>query len=585
MGEFLSREGTYIMDDLRYQVDLLNALNTNLQTNERMYKLLFETSKRAFLYINYETGNVETLGRWDTFFDFRISEAAELISIVDAFSENDRSELMRLLFIEKEGKQGQILDVKLKDEKTWLSCDVIIHYDDDNRMTDKIIAFSDVTKSKNRQDELVYMAYYDSLTNLYNRNYFIIRLNEFIEKAESENAIVSVLLLDIDDFHNISDARGLVTGDEIIQNLGLYIKSLTDNNVIASRFDSDIFCIAIYDPCGHRSVDSIYRSIKEFLANPMRLTDMTEVSISVSVGVSEYPESSTNGMQLINCAEIVMLQAKRSGKDTIKFFDTAILNDFLRDVEIENKLKEAVHNSNFFMNFQPQYASKDGRLRGVEALIRWKDSSGAMISPAIFIPLAEKNGTIIPIGDFVFETSVKAFMDWKKKFDIDLVLSINISSIQYARPDFVPKVIAIIKKYDMPAECLELEITESVLIEDFKQITSKMLELRDYGIKISLDDFGTGFSSLSYLRGLPINTLKIDKSFIDNIEKDEASKIIVEAIISMSEKLVYETVAEGVETKAQYDYLCSINCDMIQGYYLGKPVDDKGIEELLLRMI
>lgn len=573
------------MDDLRYQVDLLNALNNNLTINERMYKLLFETSKRAFLYINYENGMVETLGKWDKFFDFRITEAAELIKVIDAFSENDRNELRRLLFIEKEGKSEQVLEAKLIDDKTWLSCDIYIHYDENGHMTDKILAFSDVTKNKNRQDELVYLAYYDFLTNLYNRNYFIIRLNEFIEKAAKENTIVSVMLIDIDDFHNISDARGLVTGDEIVQNLGLFLKGLTDNNVIASRFDSDIFCVAIYDPCGHRSVDTIYSSIKEYLSQPIRLTDMTDVSVSVSVGVSEYPESSENGMQLINCAEIVMLKAKKAGKDNIKFFDTAILNDFLRDVEIENKLKEAVHNSNFFMNFQPQFYSETNKLRGFEALIRWKDADGTMISPSEFIPIAEKNGTIISIGDFVFEESVRQFVSWKKKFDLDLILSINISSIQYARPDFVPKVIAILNKYGMSPENLELEITESVLIEDFKLITSKMLELRDYGIKVSLDDFGTGFSSLSYLRGLPINTLKIDKSFIDNVTRDEASRIIIESIISMAEKLGYETVAEGVEEKAQYEYLKSVNCDLIQGFFLGKPMDNLGIEELLLRTI
>lgn len=573
------------MDDLRYQIDLLTALNQKLNAKERMYKLLAETSHRGFLYINYENDSVETIGRWDNFFNFEINEATELTKVCDIFCDADQGELRRLLFIEKEGKNQQSLDCKLKDEKTWVCVDVSVFYDESGNVTDKVVAFSDVTKSKNRQDELSYMAYYDNMTNLYNRNFFITKLKEFVEKASKENVIVSVMLLDIDDFHHISDARGIVIGDEIIQNLGLFIHNLTEKNVIASRFDSDIFCIALYDPCGHRSVDTIYRSIKEFLSTPMRLTDLTEVSVSVSVGVAEYPESSDNALQLINCAEIVMLKAKRSGKDTIKFFDTAILNSFLSDVAIENKLKDAIRESRLFMNYQPQYYASDRGLRGVEALVRWKDEDGSLISPAVFIPLAEKNGTIISIGDFVLEESIKTYMEWKKKFDTDIVLSVNISSIQYNRPDFVPKVLSFINKYGMNPERLELEITESVLIDDFKLITAKMLELRDYGIKVSLDDFGTGFSSLSYLKGLPINTLKIDKTFIDEVSKDDASKVIVETIISMSDKLGFETVAEGVETKDQLEYLAKVKCNLIQGFYLGKPMDDQGIEELLLRLI
>ncbi len=572
------------MEDLRYQVDLLTAINQKLTADEKMYKLLFEASNNGFLFINYETGAAWTLGTWERFFDIQINEATELTKLVDCFCENEQGEIRRLLFIEKEGKYSQSLDVKLKDDKTWVCVTVKVNTDENNNITDKIIIVEDVTRQKLRQDELSYMAYYDILTNLYNRNYFITKLKEYIDKASKENAIVSVMLLDIDDFHHISDVRGIVIGDEIIQNLGLFINNLTEQNLIASRFDGDIFCIAIYDPCGHRSVDTVYRSIKEFLSNPMKLTDLSDVSISVSVGVAEYPESSDNALQLINCAEIVMLKAKKSGKDNIKFFDSAILYNFLNDVNIENKLKNAVHSSNFFINFQPQYYSQTNKLRGVEALVRWKDSDGNLISPSVFIPLAEKNGTIVSIGDFVLEESIKTYMDWKRKFDIDMILSVNISSIQYSRPDFVPKVISIINKYGMNPELVELEITESVLIDDFESIIAKMLELKDYGIRVSLDDFGTGFSSLSYLRGLPINTLKIDKSFIDNLMKDEASRIIVETVITLSDKLGFETVAEGVETKEQLDYLNLAHCNLIQGFFLGKPMDSKGIEELLLRV-
>ena len=574
------------MDDLRYQVDLLTALNQKLKAEERMYRLFFDTSMRAFLYINYENGTAETLGSFDKFFDFSINEAARLPELEDYFSEDSVENFRRLIFVEKEGKDRQALDLKLKDDKTWVCVDVSVFKNEAGEPVEKIFSFTDVTKQKQHQEELSYMAYYDYATGLYNRNYFITKLKDFVDKAGERNAVVSVMLIDIDDFHHINDSKGLVTGDEVIQNLGLFIHDLTEDNVIASRFDSDIFCIAIFDPCGHRSVDTIYRSIKEYLSKPMKLTDMTDESVTVSVGVAEYPESSDNALTLINCAEIVMYKAKRQGRDSIKFFDTAILNSFLKEVSIENKLKEAVTGSGFFMNYQPQFNAKNKRLRGVEALLRWQDSDGNLIGPAQFIPIAERNGTIFSIGDFVLNESIRQYMEWKKKFDLNVILCINISSVQYGKPDFVPKVMATLNKYGMNPELLELEVTEALLKEDFKQITDKMLELRDYGVRVSLDNFGSGFSSLALLKGLPVNTLKIDKSFIEGMLKDDASKVIVESVIDMAKKLGLLTVAEGVETGEQLDYLTEhTGCDLIQGFYLGKPTDEAGIEELMLRLV
>lgn len=574
------------MDDLRYQVDLLTALNQKLKAEERMYRLFFDTSMRAFLYINYENGTAETLGNFNKFFDFTINEAARLPELEDYFSEDSVENFRRLIFVEKEGKDRQALDLKLKDDKTWVCVDVSVFKNESGEPVEKIFSFTDVTKQKQHQEELSYMAYYDYATGLYNRNYFITKLKDFVDKAGERNAVVSVMLIDIDDFHHINDSKGLVTGDEVIQNLGLFIHDLTEENVIASRFDSDIFCLAIFDPCGHRSVDTIYRSIKEYLSKPMKLTDMTDESVTVSVGVAEYPESADNALTLINCAEIVMYKAKRQGRDSIKFFDTAILNSFLKEVSIENKLKEAVSGSGFFMNYQPQFNASNKRLRGVEALLRWKDSDGNLIGPAQFIPLAERNGTIFSIGDFVLNESIRQFMEWKKKFDLNVILCINISDLQFCKTDFVPKVMATLNKYGMNPELLELEVTESLLKGDFKQITDKMLELRDYGVRISLDNFGSGFSSLALLKGLPINTLKIDKSFIEGMLKDDASKVIVESVIDMAKKLGLLTVAEGVETGEQLECLSEhTGCDLIQGFYLSKPTDEAGIEELMLRIV
>ena len=234
------------------------------------------------------------------------------------------------------------------------------------------------------------------------------------------------------------------------------------------------------------------------------------------------------------------------------------------------------------MFFQPQFFAENKKLRGVEALLRWFGDDGkTAVSPSIFVPIAERNGMITTLGKWVIEESMKNFAEWKMQYDYPMIVSINISAIQYKQSDFVNHLVRVMEQYDIAAEEVELEITETVLIEDFEEVIRKLHMLRDYGIKISLDDFGTGFSSLSYLKGMPIDTLKIDKTFVDTILTDGSTQIITESIIHMVKQLGYETIAEGVEEKEQYEYLKGIGCDIIQGYYLGKPMSSGGIKELL----
>ena len=515
-----------------------------------MLKLICETSTSAFVYVNFEDHYVKTVANWDYLFKgVEIREIKDISKIYGEVEEKYVLPLKELLFLEKSGIQSDSAIVRLKDGKTWVECEVSVIYDQMNVPTDKVIRFKNVSKIQNQNDELTYMAYYDVLTGLYNRNYFVRLLADFVRKAEDEQNIVAVMFVDIDDFRKINDGLGIVVGDEVVQQFGQYLSEFNSENVVVSHFNADIYCIAIYNP----------------------------------YGVAEYPEAAKSTLELINCAEIVMFKAKESGKTSIQYFDALILNDFLQNVAIENKLKDAVFNQNFTLNFQPQYHIKDRKLRGMEALIRWKDSDGKMISPAVFIPIAEKNGAIVPIGTWVVEESIRCFADWKKKYTGHFVLSLNISAIQYKKTDFVDIVMQIIRKYDVDPHEIELEITESVLIDNFTEMTEKLCVLREYGFRISLDDFGTGYSSLSYLKGLPIDTLKIDKSFVDAMLVDDNARIITESIVYMVRKLGFETIAEGVETNEQFEYLKSIECDCIQGFLLGKPIPKDEVEKLLLR--
>ena len=418
-----------------------------------------------------------------------------------------------------------------------------------------------------------------------NRNYFVRLLGEYIEKAEKKNDVVSVLVIDIDDFHKINDGYGLVVGDEVVQQLGAFLNSFSGENTIVCHMDSDVYCMAIYAPSGSNSIKEIHKSIQKRMKKPFVMSNGREVFLTVSVGVAEYPEAAMTTLELINCAEIVMYKCKDLGKNAIHFYDTNTLNEFLQSVEIENKLKEAISNQNFELYYQPQYYVGNKRLRGMEALIRWRDGDNKMISPGVFIPIAEKNGAIISIGTWVVEQSIRQYASWRNEYGVHLILSINISARQFEKENFVEFLLKTLRKYELDFTEIELEITESILIEDSEVVTEKLKILKNYGIRISLDDFGTGFSSLSYLKNLPINTLKIDKSFIDTVLSDSATRVITESIVDMVKSLGFESIAEGVEDEQQYKYLHAIGCDVIQGYFLGKPLPASEMEKLIQTMV
>ena len=573
--------GVINTDTKETDMALLESENRRLRRDEKMFRLLCETSNSAFIYYNYREDRIRTIANWDYFFDFSIENIKDFSRLYDKVEEKYAILLREGLFIENHNRDRESFEIQLKEKNLCVEVEVNIVYDADRKPTDKIIRFKDVTKINAQKDEQTYMAYYDILTGLYNRNCFVRILGELLRKATREMRTVAVMFVDFDDFRRVNDGMGIIAGDEVIQLFGQYLSGLMSEQVVISHFSTDIYCIAIYDPCGARSVETIYQVIRERLKTPFRLTDGQEVTMTVSVGVSEYPEAASGTLELINCAEIVMFKAKSKGKDAIQYFDGAILEDFLQTVNIQTMLREVVFEQNFTMNYQPQYYAEDKRLRGVEALIRWKDDEGDSISPAVFIPIAEKNGTIVPIGNWVIEKSVQTYAHWRDTYHYPMLLSLNVSAVQCKQKDFIESLLQIIQKYDVSPEEIELEITETILIEDFGYISGRLARLRETGVKISLDDFGTGFSSLSYLKGLPIDTLKIDKSFVDTMLTDNNTKIIIESIIYMVKRLGYETIAEGVETEEQFAYLKDLSCDIIQGYYLGRPMPDEGIEELL----
>ncbi len=573
------------MEEKNYRIDLLEAQNAKLTKSERIYRMICESSDFGYIYQNLTCDEIQTYGAFENLFGIKLQRVRDFDLLFEKIFEEDRDIVADTFFPEKKGSNFATCECRLINDHVWYRIITRIEKEDDTECIDKIITIMNITKEKAQHSDLLYMAYYDITTGIYNRNYFVSLLTEFISRADREKCRVSLLMIDIDDFKKINDVQGIIVGDELLQQIGSYLKShMIKDKVICSHVNNDIFCVAIYDPTGKYSVENFYKTLKKRFSDAFVMSSGQEISITASVGVAEFPDAGGSALDLINCADIVVYNCKKMGKNILQYFEAPILDDFLKNVDIENKLKEAAFNNNFVMYYQPQYYASSRKLRGVEALIRWRDDAGRMIPPSVFIPIAEKNGLIDSIGQFVVEESIKQYKKWCDFYGEHFKVSINISSLQYKKDDFVDSIMSIIDRNCVDPSEVELEITESILIDDFDAVTAKLTRIRNFGVSISLDDFGTGYSSLSYLKKFPIDTLKVDKSFIDTVLDDTSTRIITESILNMSHAMGFETVAEGVENEKQFNYLTEAGCDVIQGFYLGKPIPAVKVDELLSYM-
>lgn len=578
------------MKDEQYQIDLLTAMNERLMNSEHVYKLACEFSGAAYIYYDLKNERrVELFGAWEELTGENLSrqpydESFMLSLVCDEDQKLVRDNILKLPM----GDEPLVKDIEFrsKHQNKWIKANRVIIKDPNGRPIEKLVRFDDVTKQKKESEEIEYYAYNDVLTGLYNRNHFFTVLRDMLAQADKEETSVEFMLVDIDNFKKINDSLGLVYGDELVQNLALYIKNLSTEKIKVARYGSDVFAIAVFDPCGKSCSDMIFKSIRDRLKKPIILTNKAEVMISVSAGVCEYPGCGSDAFEIIKNAEIVLYASKQREKGSISYFSEDILKGYQDEIILENRLNEAIRNEELQVYFQPLYDANSGAMRGAEALIRWLDENDKPIySPLDFISLAEKNGTIIDIGNFVFREVFKSIHEWRVKYRSQYVISINVSAIQLEKTDFVDNLQKLIEIYEVNPELIELEITESVFSNNYDSMIETIRLLRQIGFKISLDDFGTGFSTLSYLKELPINTLKIDKSFIDDICVDDRTANITSSVVEMVKKLNLETVAEGVESNEQLSFLKDVGCDTIQGFLLSRPVKKSEFEKIIIRQM
>lgn len=551
---------------------------------EELYKYISGASNAGFRYVDYETGHIIISDKFKSLFGVTEDEIATDADIEKHVYIDDRQ-----AYIDKkqkiiENKMTSFeFEYRINDGTVWISNTGTLRFDEDGKLTERYSFYKDITETKHRQLELEYMAYFDSETGVYNRNYFMKRLERAISKIPKSCNRVQVLYLDIDNYNVLNDIYGFILGDEVIVQFAKLLNSYTSHDVKVGRFNNDEFAVALFDAESDDAALKLYKDIIKKIEKPIRISDGSEVYISVSVGIASYPTGGKTAVDLIRCADIAMYNVKQHGKNGMFEFEENMLKKFVKNVKLEQELKTAVDNLDFILNYQPQFYSKGRKLRGMEALIRWQKPDGGYVSPAEFIPMAEKNGCIINIGTWVIKHALADFAEFKNKYAYDGIMSINISAIQLREKSFKDILLHYVELNQLEPDSIEIEITESVLIEDFEFTIHILEELRKKGFKISLDDFGTGYSSLSYLKDIPINTLKIDKSFVDTILVDTSTSIITDAVITMVKKLGLETIAEGVETEEQYEYLKNMNCDNIQGFLLGRPMPKNNIIELIMK--
>lgn len=433
------------------------------------------------------------------------------------------------------------------------------------------------TRLEAEKKELYLMARTDSLSGLANRN----SLNEYLERLiptmQRNEKEFAFLFLDIDHFKTVNDSLGHNIGDELLKNISSIIRKTLRPSDFIARVGGDEFVIIIQEYKSYIELSNIIQRIQDHLSQTW-LIQTHPINIGCSIGVAFYPKDGEDIVSLMKNADIAMYEAKKLGRNQYHFFTEELNEAVQKVITLDKQMRQALIDNEYMLYYQPKVDLSNGKILGVEALIRWKNKDNGFISPNEFIPLAEENGFIKELGIWIVDEALNQYVKWRN-LGIDISIAINISAKQFLDKDFEIKFIEKLEEKEINPSKINLEITEYILMDKSDYVQDILKILHNYGIKISLDDFGTGYSSLSYLKKFPIDYLKIDKAFLDDYESS-SGKIFLETIVKMGQMLKMKVIAEGVEKQEQIDYLKSISCNEYQGYYFSKPLSSKDFEAL-----
>lgn len=527
----------------------------------------YYVSSRGFQIVGLSNRDEMTLNTWRSF--IHPTDVAGFERFLNSFVTNPESYA-----------QVQYRVIGSKGNVRWLFCRGKGILDDQNELVRVSGFFTDITERIEAEESINRLAYYDVLTGLPNRVMLFNRLNNYFSEEDAANQSGALLFLDLDDFKKINDTKGHTVGDKVLVDISTELSNNLSYDAIA-RVGGDEFVVLKKD-CDVMSASQLATQIIDIIRKPWSV-DGFEFNMTCSIGIAIFPDDGQDINKLLMNADNAMYQAKDQGKDHFKFYEKSMNDLMVMKIKMQDEIRQGIANHEFVVYYQPQVDFNTLEIVGVEALVRWQHPVKGLLPPGAFIGIAEENGQIIPMGEYILEAACQQSVIWEKSGFTDISIAVNISAKQFSKKTLVEDVLRIIEASGMRPELLDIEITESIAMENLENTVYVINTLKEKGIKFSLDDFGTGYSSLNYLKHLPIDHLKIDKQFVQNVRKDNFEDVVVKAIVEIAHSMALVIIAEGVETTEQFETLKACHCDLVQGYLFSKPVPHKEIEALMIQ--
>ena len=554
------------------------------QAVEKRLRLLgkfFETSNEAVLITDSQAKIIEVNDAFTRITGFEKEEVVGRRPTVLRSYRNSRRAHMQIWksILGKGSWQGEVWDRRKNGEiyPVWLSIGPV--RDDANVVCHYVAIASDISAIRRTEERLAHLAHHDSLTNLPNRVLFGDRLMQAVALARRNKKMIAVMLLDLDRFKEVNDTLGHRFGDHLLVEVSRRLKNSIREADTISRLGGDEFAVILSDISEIEKSAQVAQHFMQTVSEPFEI-EGHEIYITTSIGITIYPADSDNMETLLKNADTAMYYAKSRGRNNFQFFTHEMNSRIIEKLFIESKLRRALDHEEFQLNYQPQVEAATGSIVGMEALLRWVNPDLGDMAPSKFIPIAEDTGLIIPIGEWVIKEACMQAASWLEDGVPILNLSINLSARQFHKQTIVETISAILRETGFDPHHLELEITESVIMQDVDENIQTLRRLKDLGLRLSIDDFGTGYSSLNYLKRFPIDVLKIDRSFVMDITSDPENSSVVSAIIALAHSLNLKVIAEGVETAEQLAFLKERGCNELQGYYFSKPIPGHRIKDL-----